>query len=197
MVYKNFSKYDIDIENGTVYSFKRKRMLSIKKRKSDGYVSCGMTDDKGNKYDKFHQVVYCITNGITLDELPRHDNGRLYDVSHTNADRGDNRPSNLTLETHKDNCNNPITIERLRKFGEDNPNYGNHLSEENKRKISESNSKPLVQIDKVSGEVIHSWKSIREAADNGFTYNSILSNLRGEYSQHKGFVFKRHAKDSI
>lgn len=90
MVYKNFSKYNIDIENGIVYSLARNKTLILCKRK-DGYISCSLTDDKGNKYDKWHQAVYCITNGITKDELPRHSNGRLYEIDHLNGDRGDNR----------------------------------------------------------------------------------------------------------
>lgn len=52
MVYKNFSKYNIDIENGIVYSLARNKTLILCKRK-DGYISCGLTDDKGNKYDKW------------------------------------------------------------------------------------------------------------------------------------------------
>lgn len=194
MIYNNFSKYDIDIDNSTVYSFISERMLSIRKRK-DGYIACNITDDKGNVYDKFHQVVYCISNNITKDELPRHKNGRLYDISHINADRGDNRPSNLTIGTHKDNCNNPITRERLRKFGEENPNYGNHLSEENKRKIGEANryrqAKRVYQIDLTTGEIIHQWPSISEAAkEGGFCAEGIKCCCQGKYSHHHGFLWK-------
>jgi len=189
MIYKNFSKYDIDVENGTVYSFVKKKLLILNNRK-DGYVGCCVRDDKGNIYDKFHQVVFCITRGITKDEIPRHDNGRLYEVDHINGIRNDNRPENLRLLSHKDNVNNPITRERLRKFGEDNPNFGNHLSEENKRKISSTNSKRVDQIDIVTGEVIRTWKSATEASYNGFCRNSIILVLSGKYSHHKNFIWK-------
>jgi hypothetical protein len=195
MVYKNFSKYDIDIENSTVYSFVRKKLLTLNNNRKDGYVGCCMTDDKGNRYDKFHQVVFCITRGITKDEILRHNNGRLYEIDHINGIRNDNRPENLRLLSHKDNINNPITRERLRKFGEDNPNYGKHLSEENKRKIGEATrqrlSKRIDQIDPITGEVLHQWHSMREAArEGGFCAEGIKCCCQGKYSQHHGYIFK-------
>lgn len=194
MVYKNFSKYDIDIENSSVYSFNKKKMLSVKKRK-DGYVSCGLTDDKGNFYDKFHQIVYCVTRGITKDEIPREENGRLYEIDHKNGIRDDNMPENLRLMTHGDNMRNPLTRERLRKFGEDNPNFGNHISEENKRKIGKANryrqAKRVNQKNINTKEIIHKWSSIREAArEGGFCAEGIKCCCQGKYSHHHGFLWE-------
>lgn len=94
---------------------------------------------------------------------------------------------NLVLKTHKENINNPITRERFRKFGKDNPNYGKHLSSAAKERISKANSKSIMQIDPITNEVVHIWKSSVEASKNGFCRNSILCCIRGEYKTHKGY----------
>lgn len=61
-------------------------------------------------------------------------------IDHINTIRTDNRVENLRWATHKENANNPITIEKIRQrsFGEDNPFYGKKHTEESKRRMSES-----------------------------------------------------------
>lgn len=57
-------------------------------------------------------------------------------VDHINTEKTDNRVENLRWCTHKENCNNPLTKEH--KSGNNHPLYGKHLSEETKRKMSET-----------------------------------------------------------
>lgn len=192
MVYKNFSKYDIDIDKGTVFSFHKKDFLA--QREVDGYIRCGVDDDNGNHYTSLHQIIYCVTHGVTLDDFPLNPNGRRWDVDHENGIRNDNRPENLVLKSHGDNIRNEITRKRFSEArkGKKNPNYGNKVTNENKRKIAIANAIPIDQIDKVTGEVLHTWESIAEASRNGYCYNSILCNIRGEYTHHKNCVWKQH-----
>ena len=79
MIYKNFSRYDIDIEKQVVFSnaFNKKRELKMSET-PDGYIRCGVMDDKGNRYYRWHQVVFCAFNGITKDEFPTDENGVVY-----------------------------------------------------------------------------------------------------------------------
>ena len=102
MVYNNFSKYDIDIENNVIYSnaYNKKRNLKLSETR-DGYIRCGVTDDKGNKYYRQHQVIYCAVNGITKDEFPTDENGVIYEIDHLDNNKKNNRPDNLRLVSKK------------------------------------------------------------------------------------------------
>lgn len=196
MVYKNFSKYDIDVEAGTVYSFCKKRQMKF--REYNGYIRCHIRDDKKNVYDNFAQVVYCAVNGVTKDEFPKNPSGRLYDIDHIDGDRQNNSPLNLRLVSHADNVRNPVTRKRFSecRIGEKNSNYGRHLSEESKIGIRLTNSKKIDQIDKNTGEVVKTWNSIKDACEyGGFCRQGILCCCRGEYSHHHNFLWRRHIKN--
>lgn len=74
--------------------------------------------------------------------IPNPDNKPCID--HINTDKTDNRVENLRWVTHSENSNNPLTVEKhrydtkkwIRKKG--HPLQGKHLSDEHKRKISNS-----------------------------------------------------------
>lgn len=221
MIYKNFSKYDIDIENGTVFSLVRNKQVKLRPDK-DGYKKCGIVDDKGNRYCVFHQVVFCAANGITKDEFPIDEKGERYTIDHILPIKNGGRdiPSNLHLVSRLENMRNPITrknmsessprtrkkwTDEMRKrmsemkkgmyAGEKNPNYGRHLSEESKVGIRLAQSKKLDQIDPITGEVIKTWNSIKDACEiGGFCRQGILCCCRGEYSHHHNFIWRRHKK---
>lgn len=63
-------------------------------------------------------------------------------IDHINCKRDDNRVENLRWCTAKENQNNPITVEAIRKSktGCKNPQFGRKLTEEQKRFLSEINS---------------------------------------------------------
>lgn len=94
---------------------------------------------------------------LTFPELVENEYFEGAQIDHKDTDRQNNHPSNLRWVTPKENSNNPITKEHYRqahiglkpteetkkklsqgKVGDRNPNWGKHLSEEHKRKISES-----------------------------------------------------------
>lgn len=165
MVYKNFSKYNIDIENQVVFSnaFNKKRELKMSET-SDGYIRCGLTDDKGNSYYRWHQVVYCVVNGITKDEFPKDENGVSYEIDHIDNNKKNNNPNNLRLVSKKDQMNNEITLETL-----SNASFQRMSDKVAREKISKSlrnrtdESKSVKQLT-LDGELIAIFPSMSEAA---------------------------------
>lgn len=94
--------------------FNKKRNLRLTETR-DGYIRCGVTDDKGNKYYRWHQVIYCAVNGITKDEFPYDENGVVYEIHHIDNNKKNNAPDNLRLVSKKDQMNDEITLKTLRK----------------------------------------------------------------------------------
>lgn len=193
MIYKNFSKYDIDIENGTVYSFayNKKRMLSLSKT-PDGYIRCGLFDDKGNSYNRLHQVIYCAVNGVTIDEFPKDENGYRYEIDHRDNNKENNHPSNLLLVSKKEQMNNEITLQTLR-----TASFLRMKDKDARERISESlknrkdKSKRVDQIDMVTGEVMASYPSLMEAnRQTGINFGHISECCRGFRKNAGGYQWK-------
>lgn len=109
MKLENYSNYEIDIENGTIYSLKRKCFMGHI-NKNDGYVSVTLHNDNGEqKTIKLHRIIWETANG----SIP---NG--YDIHHKDHNRTNNSISNLEMIHQSEHRGNHIK-------GENNPNYGN------------------------------------------------------------------------
>lgn len=85
--------------------------------------------------------------------------------------------------------------------GEKNPNYGKHLSDETKKKMSESHkgrtgannscSKPVLQLDKETGEVIAEFAGLNEAERVTGIHNSHISKVcRGKRKSSGGYYWQ-------
>lgn len=194
-IFKNFSKYDIDVEKGTVYSlaFNKKKFLSLSET-PDGYIRCGVTDDKGNHYNRLHQVIYCAVNGITKDEFPKDENGYRYEIHHKDNEKKNNHPSNLFLVSKKDQMNDEITLQTLK----------NAITERMKdmkardrisRKLlnRKDESKRVYQYDLVTGVLITSYPSLMEAyRQTKVNFGHISECCRGLRPNAGGFIWKYH-----
>ena len=111
-------------------------------------------------------------------------------IDHINTIKTDNSISNLRWCTTKENNNNPNTI--VKKFGE-------HISQDGRRRISEANrnnermSKKVYQYT-LDGELVKEWLSLREAERNGFNHALISKCCRGKKHTHKGFKWSYEKK---
>ena len=117
-----------------------------------------------------------------------------------------NKGKHLTQETRKKmseaNKGKHLTEETKNKMseakkGEKHWNYGKHLSIETKNKISENfinrkdQSKPVLQIDKKTNEVIKEFPSVREVERQlGFIHNNISKCCNGKRQTAYGFIWK-------
>lgn len=95
-----------------------------------GYLFVGL-----NKHNKKHFYVHFL---VAKSFIPNLENKQFID--HINTNKTDNRVENLRWVTREENMNNPLTKEKMSEInrGENNPMYGKKISEETKKKISES-----------------------------------------------------------
>lgn len=119
-----------------------------------------------------HRVVWEAFNG----EIPEG-----MEIDHINTNRGDNRLENLRLVTHKENCNNPLTIGAYK--------------ESNKGKITEklinviNERKKVVCQYTLQGALIKEWESATEAERHGFSKKCIKDCCMGRQETHKNFIW--------
>lgn len=97
---------------------------------NSGYLFVGL-----NKYNKKHFYVHIL---VAKSFIPNLENKQFID--HINTNKTDNRAENLRWVTREENMNNPLTKKKMSEInsGENNPMYGKKISEETKKKISES-----------------------------------------------------------
>lgn len=126
-----FSGYQVS-NLGRVMNLKKNKILRESKS-SKGYVLVSLTKNGISRYYRVHRLVAESFIGKIASG---------YEIDHINCVRDDNRVENLRIVTHKENCNNPLTVINLSgRVGELNPMFNKHLSETTKKKISESLSK--------------------------------------------------------
>ena len=115
---------------GRIRSLKRKniKIMNIKINRH-GYCTVYLTKNGILKTLTVHRLV-------AKAFIPNPENKPCID--HINTIRTDNRVENLRWVTHKENCNNELTIKKKsdNTKGENNPMYGKHHTKEMKEKIT-------------------------------------------------------------
>ena len=134
------AKYNRYVTKGGLvyrYNAKKDRLIQCKLSCCNGYLIVCVSKPKICNI-KVHRLVYETFVG----EIPQE-----CEIDHINTVSADNRLENLRCVTHKENVNNPLTRIHISKALKGKPawnkgkpswNKGKHLSEETKRKMSES-----------------------------------------------------------
>lgn len=179
-------------ENKNIWSKTKKRFLKgyINPK---GYVQVWLkcTDGKIREF-LWHRVIWFVFNGKIPQDMQ---------VNHINEDKTDNRLCNLNLMTPKENTNHGTRNQRIASKLRGIPRHyvtelkkGRKLSEEHKRKISESHiNNPLLskQVVAVKDNVIvMEFASICEAGRNGFSHSAVCACCRNCYMREGNNFYK-------
>lgn len=132
----------------------------------DGYYYVSLCKNGERKNFKVHRLV-------ALTFIPNPDNKEC--VDHINGIRNDNRVENLRWCTVKENSNFPLAKKNKSQSLINNPKL----------------SKAVLQIDKVTGEVINEFPSTKEAARQLEIYQgSIFQCCNGKYKTAYGYYWR-------
>ena len=156
---EGYSDYEIDVEKGTVWSYKRNRYIGVPNER--GYITLRLTDDNGVERNwKLHRLIWTAVNG----EIPEN-----MQVNHIDENKNNNSISNLNLMTNYENCHWGTHIERFTKT------------------IRTKYAKPILGIKYDKIELY--FPSTANAGKNGFHSSHIAECCRGvgHYKTVNGF----------
>ena len=163
------------------------KLLKPFKKDKYGHALVGLSEN--NKSTKFQ-----IHRLVALHFIPNPDNkSEVCHIDNTLDENGllDNSVSNLMWGTHKENCEFENTRKRQSEnhadfSGENNPNYGNHYSEENKAKLMKERGKQVLQWE--NGSVIAFYDSLKEAGrKTGICWVNFRNVCDGQYKHAGGY----------
>lgn len=194
MIDKRFPNWEVNLEEGFIYSKKYK--FKIGTVNSKGYIK--VKPPKGYNHWLAHQYIFMVGYECEIPEG--------YDVHHINGIKTDNRLCNLELilteKHHKKHMEN-ITEETRLKMSESkkgNKNMlGKHHSEETKKKISEtkkgaiSNKRKQVIQYTLDGNLVKVWDSATQCKEGGFNQGNVSLCCSGKFNKnntYKGFIWK-------
>ena len=193
MKYKDFSDYEVYPYEDKVINTKTGRVLK-QTTNYNGYKSYRLYKDGVCYSIRINRLYWETLNG----EIP---DG--FEIDHINNNRGDNSIDNLRLVTHKENMNNPITVNNRKEIfntdeykkkrseiikgkfvGEKNPMYG--------KPRPEGGGRPPKQIKVFKDEIlINIFPSINEAArELDLSDGNIYLCLKGKRKHTKGYTFE-------
>lgn len=151
----------------------KERILKAKKQ-FNGYLALSLSKDGEHKTYLVHRLV---AEAFIL----KTDNKSQ--VDHINGDKTDNRVENLRWVTPKENCLNPLWVEKSK-----------NVSEETRNKLSDkakySHNKSVVQYT-LDEKIVKEWVSIREIERQlGFKSSHICNCLKGRHKTAYGYIWK-------
>lgn len=137
----------------------------LKLRKNRGYLRVCLYRNKNVKeYYSVHRLVYEAIYGEIPDGMQ---------IDHINGNKNDNRIENLRCVTGKENQNNPVTRPK-------------HI-EANRKRLN----KPVVQINKETGDIIRVWACAKDASrEIGIDFSHISKCCRGKRKSAGGFIWR-------
>lgn len=163
---------------GAVRSLKFGKVRYLRNVKTcDGYERICLCRDGKEKRFSVHRLVWEAFVGQIPDG---------YEIDHINTVRDDNRLSNLRVVTSKENNSNPITAERKREANK-------RLSQNQKWReaVRKTCNKPVLQLDKVTSEVIREWECASDVErELGIDHSNISACCYGKQNTAGGFRWK-------
>lgn len=168
MKLEGFSRYEIDVENGKVYSEIRNR--EIGSISPDGYYLVTLQGDDGKSYNfKRSRLIYMTAFGKIPDYMQ---------VNHIDENTKNDSVSNLNLMTSKENCN----------FGTRNKRLSKKLKGRKNTWAKDKLGKKIGAYQ--DGELVMCFNTMAEAHSCGFHSGHISSCCRGLKPQYKNYIWK-------
>lgn len=190
-------------KSGTVVKKLKERILK-ENLTNGGYCRVLLYADANREHKLIHKLV--------AEAFIPNPNG-YNEVDHINTIRTDNRSCNLRWVSHKENCNNPISIEHYKNMILVKGMLGKHHTEEAKKKISEAqrmrmteevknkiserlkgripNAKPPKKVYQytLDGKLEKIWESTAECGRNGLNQGNVCRCCNGKLKMYKNKIF--------
>lgn len=139
------------------YNKTGKRKVMKNHRTKRGYEQVKLFLNGKYKLLSVHRLVWEAFNGPIPEGMQ---------IDHINGVNNDNRLCNLRVVTPKENVNNPVTrVRYLDAMNIVNKNHPKNKAwvEANREAMRKAHNKPVLQLDKKTGEVIRCWECISDA----------------------------------
>ena len=160
----------------------------------DGKSGCPISEETKKKMSEAHKGEKSYIYGKHLSEETKKKLSKSHKGKKQSEETKKKRSEKLKGIERSDEIKRKIGEAQK---GEKNHMYGKHHTEETKKKISENfinrkdQSKPVLQIDKKTNEVIAEFPSMAEVERQfGFSQGHISNCCLGKRKTHKGFIWK-------
>ena len=137
-----------------------------------GYLKVDLSKNGLKKPVRINRLVY----STFVEEIPEG-----LQVNHIDEDKENNRVDNLNLMTPKQNINWATANARRAAALRGKPKSPEAVAKK---------SKPVEALDKVTGRVIFTFPSTKEAQRQGFNSGAISQCCKGERQTHKDFIWR-------
>ena len=162
-------------KNGRKLTVKGK-MLSFQENE-DGYYMVELHKNDGKNCPQLvHKLVWESFNGKIPTANPK------LEVCHKDGNNKNNSLCNLYLDTHKNNCNHPLTRKR-----QSDRMKGNTIS----KGIISKFRKPIVATD-LDGMFVKKYECITDCEKDGFCASNVSKCCRNEYLRENNNIYKDH-----